>query len=155
MATKYVPKIFAFTLVFAFTTVIAAVTYEGDAFIGLIGKAADSPEVKEIESTYKCDELNNSHFASATMGVELKMKNNLLDEIYLYNASKVYGSYKGKLPNKLTFGMSPATVKATVGKPGVAYNTGYCEFELGSYTLSCWFEGGGLNQVIISAKEGK
>ena len=94
---------------------------------------------------------NEAHYLSKD-GVELILQRSLLCEIHLYNSSAVYGKFIGKLPNNLKFGMSSSEVKHLLGKPVVSYNNGYCEFELQNYILSCWLDGGKLNQVGIAIK---
>ena len=94
---------------------------------------------------------NEAHYLSKD-GVELILQRSLLCEIHLYNSSAVYGKFIGKLPNNLKFGMSSSEVKHLLGKPVVSYNNGYCEFELQNYILSCWLDGGKLNQVGIATK---
>lgn len=125
---------------------------EGDALILNIGKSPDNEQVKELIKTYQLDMANNQHYLS-TQGVELILKKELLNEIHLYQNSGVYGSYKGTLPSKLKFGMNESEIKQLLGKPALAYNSGYLEYQYDTYILSCWFEGGKLNQVVIAAKE--
>jgi hypothetical protein len=125
---------------------------EGNALVSNIGKGPDNDQVKELIKTYQLDMANNQHYLS-TQGVELILKKELLNEIHLYQNSAVYGSYKGTLPGKLKFGMSESEIKQLLGKPALAYNSGYLEYQYDTYVLSCWFEGGKLNQVVIAAKE--
>lgn len=127
-------------------------TVEGDALIQNIGKGPDNEQVKELIKAYQLDMANNQHYLS-TQGVELILKKELLNEIHLYQNSSVYGSYKGALPSKLKFGMNESEIKQLLGKPALAYNSGYLEYQYDNYILSCWFEGGKLNQVVIAAKE--
>ncbi len=116
-----------------------------------LGKSAGSIELKDLKANYRCEMANEAHYLSKG-GIELILKNNLLNEIHLYNGSAVYGSFAGKLPNNLKFGMSAGDVKRLLGKPIVSYNSGYCEYEFANYILSCWFDGSKLNQMGVSVK---
>jgi|GEM_PF-1421266 len=142
-----------FLCAFFNTTIMAqGNAVEGDALALNIGKGPDNEQVKELIKTYQLDMANNQHYLS-TQGVELILKKELLNEIHLYQNSGVYGSYKGTLPSKLKFGMNESEIKQLLGKPALAYNSGYLEYQYDNYILSCWFEGGKLNQVVIAAKE--
>lgn len=125
--------------------------YEGDVLVYFLGKSAGSIELKDLKANYRCEMANEAHYLSKG-GIELILKNNLLNEIHLYNGSAVYGSFAGKLPNNLKFGMSAGDVKRLLGKPIVSYNSGYCEYEFANYILSCWFDGSKLNQMGVAVK---
>ena len=107
--------------------------------------------MKDLKANCHCEMANDAHYLSKA-GVELILKDDLLSEIHLYNKSAVYGNFTGKLPNNLKFGMASGEVKQLLGKPVVSYNNGYCEFEFSTYIVSCWLEGGKLNQVGVAAK---
>jgi len=141
------------TLVAVFLLTMAfAQTYDGDALTSYLGKNGESPEVKALITNYKCDVGNPEHCFSKE-GLELILKKGIVTEIRLHQGSKVYGSFKGKLPQKLRFGMSTGDVRAVLGKPTVSYSTsGYSEFDLKHYSVACWFEGGLLSQVTIFSK---
>ncbi len=124
---------------------------EGDALPGFLGKAADSPELKDLKATYNFEMANETHYLSKK-GIELILQKGALAEIHLYKSSVVYGSYTGALPKKLKFGMSSGEIKQLLGKPAESYSSGYCEFDLGTYIISCWLEAGRLNQVALALK---
>ncbi len=125
--------------------------FEGETLTYFLGKNASSVEVKNLKADYKCEMANESHYISQD-GLELILQKNILNEIHLYKSSAVYGTYKGKLPKNLKFGMSSGDVKHLLGKPAISYNSGYCEYEFKVYALSCWFDSGRLSQVSISVK---
>ena len=141
----------AIAALFVFTISFGQTNYEGDNIPSFLGKGAESQELKDLKAAYKLEMANEAHYLSKE-GIELLLKGGSLNEINLYKSSNIYGAFKGKLPKGLSFGMASGVVKSKLGKPTVAYNSGYCEFDLSSYTMSCWFEGGGLSQVAISAK---
>lgn len=125
--------------------------YEGDVLIGFLGKSAISQELKELKAGYNCEMANEEHYLSKA-GIELILRSGVLHEMHFYSGSAVYGHFKGQLPNKLRFGMLPSEVKKLLGKPTASYNSGYCEFELPTCVVSCWFESGKLDQVGIALK---
>ncbi|MCS6933844.1 MAG: hypothetical protein NZM35_01660 [Chitinophagales bacterium] len=125
--------------------------YDGDLLFTFLGKEAQSPELKELKAGYRCQMANENHYLS-NEGIELILSKGVLYEIHLYASSAVYGNFTGKLPKNLRFGMFSSQVKALLGKPLVSYNSGYCEYEIDNYILSCWFEAGKLQQVGISLK---
>ncbi len=124
---------------------------EGDALTAYLGKDIKSSEVQKLISGYKCEISNPTHCISKD-GLELIMKKDAVDEIHLYKSSPVYGSFKGKLPKALKFGMSSGEVRGILGKPTVSYSNGYSEYEMSNYGISCWFDGGKLSQLNISAR---
>ncbi len=139
-------------LLFGCITALSFSNAQSDnSFLNLIGKADNSAEVTDFVNTYHLVMANNTHFVSNN-GVELIFKDGLVNEIHLYRGSKVYGDFEGNLPAGLKFGMSSAEVKSLLGKPSITYNSGYCEFTKDNHILSCWFEGGVLHQVVVSAK---
>ncbi len=125
--------------------------YEGDALVSFLGKASTSQELKELKASYNCEMANEEHYLSKA-GIELILRQGVLNEVHFYASSAVYGHFKGQLPNKLRFGMLPSEVKKILGKPTASYNSGYCEFELPTCVLSCWFESGKLEQIGIALK---
>ena len=125
--------------------------FEGNALVYYLGKSANSSELKQLQANYNCEMANEAHYLSKS-GIELILQKGLLNEIHLYKGSAVYGNYTGLLPNNLRFGMSSAEAKRLLGKPVVSYNSGYCEFELHDYILSCWFDKGVLSQVGLAVK---
>jgi hypothetical protein len=135
--------------VFAFS--VAQSKYDGNMLTNAVGKSDQSPEVKNLKDSYTFQIANENHYLSKE-GIELVMQNSALNQIKLYKESPVYGSFKGKLPNGLRFGLSPAEVKQLLGKPSVSYNTGYCEFEVGGQVISCWFENDRLSQLDLGLK---
>ena len=78
---------------------------------------------------YNFEMANEAHYLSKD-GIELILKNGILDQISLYKTSSVYGNYTGKLPHDLVFGMTSANVKQLLGKTKIVYTSGYAEFEL-------------------------
>lgn len=126
-------------------------SFEGNSLVFFLGKNSLSTDLKDLKANYKCEMANELHYLSRG-GIELILKNNSLNEIHLYGGSAVYGKFTGVLPNKLKFGMVAGEVKRLLGKPVVSYNSGYCEYELSNYILSCWFDGGTLSQVGIAVK---
>lgn len=124
----------------------------GDALSTYIGKSVESAEVKELIKSHHLEMANNQRY-NGKEGIELVFKNDVLNEIKLYNNSSVFGNFTQELPGKLKFGMGESAIKQALGKPTVAYNSGYIEYQYPTYVLSCWFEGGKLNQVVIAAKE--
>lgn len=126
--------------------------YEGDVLTYFLGKAANSEELRELKANYKCEMANETHYLSRG-GIELILRNRVLSEIHLYTGSAVYGNFTGQLPHNLKFGMYSSDVRKILGKPVVSYNSGYCEYEMPGYILSCWFETGKLTQVGIALKE--
>jgi hypothetical protein len=150
MKANIKPKAFVTIAAMLFMTAcFAQVAYDGDALASYLGKSTESPEIKGLVSNYKCEMGNPAHCISVN-GIELMMQKGMLAEIRLYKTSNVYGSFKGKLPKGIKFGMSPADVRALLGKPSVNYNSGYSEFDLRNYVIACWFEGGRLSQLSIS-----
>lgn len=143
-------KLFFSTLLILLTTL--AMAQSGDALGQYIGKGTESAEVKELIKSHNLEMVNNQRYHSKE-GVELIFKNDILNEVKLYNNSSVFGNYTKELPGKLKFGMSEAAIKQSLGKPAVAYNSGYIEYQYPTYVLSCWFEAGKLNQVVVAAKE--
>jgi hypothetical protein len=125
--------------------------FEGNSLVSFLGKNSASTDLKDLKAFYKCEMANELHYLSRG-GIELLLKNNLLNEIHLYGHSAVYGSFAGILPNKLKFGMTPGNVKGILGNPVISYSSGYCEYEFIKYNLSCWFDGGVLTQVGIAMK---
>ncbi|HWB63389.1 MAG TPA: hypothetical protein VG603_07765 [Chitinophagales bacterium] len=124
---------------------------EGDGLSTYIGKAGESEDLKSLEENYKLSMATNGHYLS-DQGIELVLKNGILDQINLYSKSTVYGNFSGRLPRNLKFGMTSADVKAHLGKPLVAYSSGYAEFALADCVISCWFDHDRLMQVGINSK---
>lgn len=123
-----------------------------DDFANAIGKSTGSEEFKKFAADYKLEESNAARYQSKD-GIEVILKGGAVNEIHLHKASPVFGSYTGKLPSNLTFGMSSEQVRGLLGKPNTAYtSSGYIEYEYPTYNLSCWFEEGTLRQVVVSAK---
>lgn len=149
--TLYLKTLAFALLVLLANNLLAQTGFDGNAFISFLGKEATSTEMKDLKANYHCEMANDAHYLSKA-GVELLLKDDLLNEIHLYNKSAVYGSFTGQLPNNLRFGMPASEVKQLLGKPVVSYNNGYCEFEFSTYIISCWLEGGRLNQVGVAAK---
>ena len=152
MKTKVKPKASA-TIVAFFLAVFAVAQsgYDGDALSAYLGKELKSQEVQGLITNYKCEISNPTHCASKD-GLELVMKKEMVDEIHLYKSSPVYGSFTGKLPKGLKFGMSSGEIRGILGKPAVSYSNGYSEFELSNCGISCWFESGKLSQITISMR---
>ncbi len=124
---------------------------EGNRLTLFLGKSAESQELQNFESDYKFEMANENHFLSKD-GIELILKDGILQQINLYKSSKVYGSFAGQLPHGLAFGMSSGNVKQLLGKPTVAYSSGYAEFELNDCAISCGFEADHLSQVTLNKK---
>ena len=141
----------AIAALFLFTISYGQTNYEGDSLISFLGKSAASQEVKDLMTAYKLEMTNETHYQSKE-GIELLLKGVSVNDINLYKNSALYGAFKGKLPKGLSFDMASGPVKNKLGKPTVAYNSGYCEFVFPNCTISCWFEGGVLSQLTISAK---
>jgi hypothetical protein len=135
---------------FIFGTTFAQ-KYDGDMLVNAVGKTSESSEVNDLKSAYHFQMANDEHFLSKE-GIELVLKNKALSEIRIYKASSVYGSFAGKLPRGLRFGLTSAEVKKLLGKPSVSYNTGYCEFETNGVIISCWFENDRLSQINLGTK---
>ena len=153
MAAKFSNFCFRIALIF-FSLNLSAQSgsnYEGNQLALFLGKNATGSDLKDLKANYNCEMANDAHYLSKA-GIELKLQKSLLNEINLYKSSAVYGSFKGKLPGNLRFGMSPGDVRRLLGKPVVSYNSGYCEFELRDYVLSCWFDSGVLTQVGLAMK---
>lgn len=131
--------------------IFAQTNFEGNALVYFLGKSATGSEIKDLKANYHCQMANEAHYLSKD-GIELILQRSSLCEIHLYGSSMVYGKFTGKLPNGLKFGMTSSEVKHLLGKPVVSYNNGYCEFELQNYVLSCWLDGGKLNQVGVATK---
>jgi hypothetical protein len=148
---KILPLSLLLLFVFFGGTLLAQTELDGDALISFLGKTANSEEVSLLKSKYNIEKINEAHYLSKN-GIELIFKGATLAEISLYNNSSVYGSFTAKLPHNLRFGMSSGEVKTLLGKPTESYSNGYSEFELQGCTYSCWFEGGKLTQVGLSAK---
>ncbi len=153
MMAKHILNAILGLMMFLTQTVFAQTgsNYEGDVLVYFLGKSSASLELKDLKANYKCEMANDAHYLSKA-GIELILKNSTLNEIHLYNGSAVYGSFTGKLPNNLKFGMTSSDVKRLLGKPIVSYNSGYCEYEYANYILSCWFDGGKLNQMGVAVK---
>jgi hypothetical protein len=124
---------------------------DGNALSFYLGKSQESQELKNLENDYKMEMANETHFLSKD-GIELKLKDGQLSQINLYKSSSVYGDFAGKLPHGLAFSMTSANVKQALGKPLVAYSSGYAEFDLADCVLSCWFDGDRLSQVSLTRK---
>jgi hypothetical protein len=74
----------------------------------------------------------------------------------LYRDNPIYGKYTDKLPKGITFDLSSDEIVKKLGKPTTLYaNSGYCEYDYGKYVLTCWFENGKLNRIILSLKSDK
>jgi hypothetical protein len=130
----------------------AQTAFDGNAIPTFLGKATNSTEVSDLVKNYHLEIVTQGHYVSKE-GIELVVKDGTITEIYLYDKSTSNGSFTAKLPNDLKFGISPEAVKALLGKPTQSYmRNGYCEFEFPTYGISCWFEGGKLNQVGITPK---
>src|SRR5688572_2643547 len=125
--------------------------YDGDMLAYYLGKSAKSTEIKELKAHYHAEMLNETHYLSKG-GIELILKKGVLSEINIYRKSAVYGTFIDKLPKGLRFGMSSSEAKNLLGKPSTSYTSGYCEFEMDNYVLSCWFEGGKLSQLGLTIK---
>lgn len=138
-------------IAFVLLTAFARNKYDGDMLTSFLGKSSASAELKDLKAGYNCQMANENHYLSRD-GIELILNNGVLYEIHLYGTSAVYGNFTGKLPKNLRFGMYSSEVKALLGKPLVSYNSGYCEYAVGDYLLSCWFEAGKLNQMGIAMK---
>ncbi len=149
--TIYSLMLFAGSFVLASAGIQTSTNYEGDILVYFLGKSANSAELKDLKANYKCEMANEAHYLSKD-GIELILRKGVLNEIHLYNASAVYGNFKGTLPNKVNFGMTSSDAKRLLGKPIVSYNSGYCEYEYPNYILSLWFEGGKLKQVGVATK---
>jgi hypothetical protein len=128
--------------------VYAQSPYEGDALARFIGKDTASTDLKNLENSYHCNMVNENHYLS-NAGVELFLMSGALVQINLYKKSAAYGSFAGKLPRNISFGMSMAQVKDLLGTPTVAYNSGYGEFDMHGYVIACWFEGDHLSQLGV------
>jgi hypothetical protein len=126
---------------------------DGDALASLLGKGPESQEFTNLKNDYKMEMANEAHYLSKD-GIELILKDGLLNQINLYKTSSVYGNFTGKLPHGLAFSMTSGNVKQALGKPVVAYNSGYAEFELNDCTIACWFDGDRLSQVTLNKKGG-
>lgn len=125
--------------------------FEGNSLLSYLGKDTFSQEAKSLKANYHFEMVNEAHYLS-NAGIELILQKGLINEIHLYQNSPVYGSFKNQLPNGLKFGMSSGAAKQLLGKPVASYNNGYCEFENQGQIISCWFEGGKLNQVGLAVK---
>lgn len=146
------PKISFLLAVLCTFSYLFTMAQSGDALSQYINKNLESAEIKELVKSYNLEMANNQRYLGKE-GIELFFKNDKLNEIKLYNNSSVYGNFIHELPGKLKFGMSEVSIKQALGKPTLAYNSGYLEYQYPTYVLSCWFEGGKLNQVVIAAKE--
>jgi hypothetical protein len=136
---------------FVYSSLFAQTRYEGDMLINAIGKTDQSTEVGDLKSSYSFQMANENHYLSQD-GIELVLQNSTLNEIRIYMNSTVYGSFKGKLPKGLRFGLTSAEVKRQLGKPSASYASGYCEFELQNSIISCWFDKDHLSQIDLGAK---
>jgi hypothetical protein len=126
-------------------------SFQGDGLVANLDKEIESTEVKNLLANYSCETANPNRCVSTKNGVELLFKNRKLNEIHLYATSSAYGNFKGTLPKGLRFGMSSGDVRAILGKPTVNYNSGYSEYTLPDYDITCWFDAGRLSQVSISS----
>ena len=152
MKMASVPKISSFFLsVFIVAVSFAQSGFDGNSLVTFLGKSATGSEMKELKANYHCEMANEAHYLSKD-GIELILKSGALNEIHLYNKSAVYGNFSGKLPNNLKFGMASGDVKHLLGRPVASYSNGYCEFAFSNYIISCWLDGGKLNQVGIAVK---
>jgi hypothetical protein len=122
---------------------------DGGSLSMYLGKSSESQEFKNFVKDNNFEMANESHYLSKN-GIELILKNGILDQISLYKSSSVYGNYTGKLPHDLVFNMTSANVKQLLGKPKVAYTSGYAEFDLIDCTIACWFDGDRLSQVSLN-----
>lgn len=153
MKTVFTPQLFVLTIILFFS-VTANAQFKSDnsnAIVAVLGKEAGSTEMNDLKTTHKLEAANDAHYISSA-GVELLLRNGKVNEVRLFNKSAAYGAFKGKLPNGLSFGMSSGSVKGLLGKPTESYNNGYCEFEFPAYIISCWFDGGVLSQVGLTAR---
>jgi hypothetical protein len=122
---------------------------DGDALTSLLGKGTENQELTNLKNEYKMEAANENHYLSKE-GIELMLKDGQVNQINLYKTSSVYGNFTGKLPHALAFSMTSANVKQVLGKPLVAYNSGYAEFKLTDSVISCWFDGDRLSQVTLN-----
>lgn len=153
MKTAYTPHLFLLAIILFFNTAANA-QFKSDnsnAMVAVLGKEAGSAEMNDLKTSHKLEAANDAHYISSA-GVELLLRNGKVNEVRLFNKSAAYGAFKGKLPNGLAFGMGSGDVKRLLGKPTESYNNGYCEFEFPAYIISCWFDGGALSQVGLSAR---
>ena len=134
-----------------FNLAFAQVHYEGDMLMNAVGKTDQSTEVGDLKSSYNFQMANENHYLSND-GIELVLQNSTLNEIRIYMNSTVYGSFKGKLPKGLRFGLTSAEVRRQLGKPTASYASGYCEFELQGSVISCWFDKDRLSQIDLGSK---
>jgi hypothetical protein len=148
---KFFASVFA---VFLSTFIFAQSQYEGEALINFIGKDSGSSEVKNLENGYHCNMINENHYLSI-QGIELMLNNGVLTEINLYKSNTAYGNFTGKLPRGMAFGMSSSQVRSLLGKPTVAYASGYSEFDMHNCVIACWFDGDRLSQVGISSSSAR
>jgi hypothetical protein len=125
---------------------------QNDDFVAALGKSSTSDEFKKFAGDYKLEESNASRYQSKD-GIEVIVKDGIVREVHVHKSSPVFGSYTGKLPSSLNFGMSSEQVRNLLGVPTTAYtSSGYTEYEYATYNLSCWFEEGTLRQVVVSSK---
>ena len=144
------PTVLVLMFILLFATAQSQNRYDGDALAGFLNKADNDPELLDLRAHYKFDKINDTRYRSKD-GIELVLKNKVLQEINLYTKSTIYGSFPGALPKKLKFGMTAGAVRELLGKPNVDYSSGYCEYSYTGYILSCWFDNGKLSQVTIAA----
>ena len=152
MFTNNTVKAFALILgCFISSLSFAQTKVEGDMLINTVGKTDQSSEVGDLKSSYNFQMANENHYLSKD-GIELVLQNSTLNEVHIYSNSTVYGSFKGKLPKGLRFGLTSAEVKRQLGKPTASYASGYCEFDLQGSVISCWFDKDRLSQIDLGAK---
>lgn len=124
-----------------------------DGFVEVLGKKIDGPEVQQFFSSYHIKNVTGNKYASVENGIDLETKGDSVTQVNVYRNSPVYGSYKGKLSKELQFGMTPAQVKAKLGKPTTTYtNSGYAEYHYPGYVITCWYEQGVLSELSYSPK---
>lgn len=124
-----------------------------DGFVEILGRKIDGPEVQQFFSSYHIKNINGNKYASVENGIDLETKGDTVAQVNVYRNSPVYGSYKGKLSKDLQFGMTPAQVKAKLGKATTTYtNSGYAEYNYPGYVMTTWYEQGVLSELSYSPK---
>jgi hypothetical protein len=126
---------------------------EGDGLLNITGTEANNPGTKKFFEEYGIKKSQEGKYSSDKFGIDIGTSHDTLTSVTMYQTSEMYGTYTGKLPKGLRFGMSNPDIVKILGKPSLAYiNTGYMEYTYGRKVMACWFENKALNQVLITLK---
>jgi hypothetical protein len=126
---------------------------DGDMLTGIIGTKVDAPATQKFLNEYNVSRTADGIFASTKTGIDIRTSHDTIVSMTLYRDNLIYGKYSDKLPKGVAFDLTSDEVIKHLGKPTTLYaNSGYCEYDYGKYMLTCWFEKGALDRIVLSLK---